>query len=352
MWTDGRGSQVTGTVRVSSLPVDATSVPGAVVVSEGPMTWLDSKGATMRTDDDSWDIVSSVGATALGVAALRAGETSRADALFRDPYAEQLVGSVGSDAWTRLTQRGIGDLEQSVVGSFGAVGDLLVARTCYFDDYLVAAAGAGIRQVVIVAAGLDARAYRLDWPSGTTVFELDQPKVLEFKASALAGSLPAADRREVPIDLRDDWPTALRDKGFDPDARTAWLVEGLLRYLPADAQDRLLANIAELSAPASRVAINMTTHGDLMPDRQQRQQHQDRIRAALDIDLDIDSLFYPAEGRSDPVDWFAERDWTVTRADPAAVLADRGREVSADAAAQMHSHLLMTATRPGGDSTP
>ncbi|MFD6158404.1 class I SAM-dependent methyltransferase [Nocardia sp. NPDC060256] len=306
----------------------------------------------MRTDDDSWDIVSSVGATALGVAALRAGESRRADALFRDPYAEVLVSAVGSPSWTRLSQRTIGEIDQSVVRSYGALGDLLVARTCYFDDYLEAAAAAGIRQIVIVAAGLDARAYRLDWPSGTTIFELDQPKVLQFKASALAGSEPAADRREVPVDLRNDWPAALRDNGFDPAVRTAWLVEGLLRYLPADAQDRLLTNIAALSVPGSRVALNMTTQGDLIPDRQQQQDNRDRMLAALDIDLDVDSLWYSTEGRSDPVVWFTEHGWTAERADAVTVLADRGRAVPADVAENMHSHLLMTAIRPGGDSTP
>ncbi|WP_433663714.1 SAM-dependent methyltransferase [Nocardia sp. CA-128927] len=306
----------------------------------------------MRTDDDSWDIVSSVGATALGVAALRAVETRRTDALFHDPYAELLVSAVGSPSWTRLSQGNVGGIDQSTVRSYGPFGDLLVARTCYFDDYLAAAATAGIRQIVIVAAGLDARAYRLEWPAGTTVFELDQPKVLQFKASALAECQPAADRREVPVDLRNDWPAALRDKGFDPAVPTAWLVEGLLRYLPADAQDRLLTHLVALSAPGSRVAINMTTQSELTPNRQEQEDNRNRMLAALDIDLDVDALWYPAEGRSDPADWFAEHGWTTTRADPVTVLTDRGRAVPDEVAEQMHSHLLMTATRPGGDSTP
>lgn len=305
----------------------------------------------MRTEDDSWDIVSSVGATALGVAALRAGESRRTDALFHDPYAELMVSAVGSAAWTRLSQSDIGEIDQSLVRSYGALGDLLVARTCYFDDYLEAAAAAGIRQIVIVAAGLDARAYRLDWPSGTTVFELDQPKVLQFKASALAASTPAADRREVPVDLRDDWPTALRDNGFDPEVPTAWLVEGLLRYLPADAQDRLLTAIAALSAPGSRVALNMT-QDDRAPSQYEQEDGRDRLLATLDIDLDVNALWYPIEGRSDPVRWFAEQGWTAVRADPVAVLTERGRAVPGEVAEQMHSHLLMTAIRPGGDSTP
>ncbi|MFE9583030.1 SAM-dependent methyltransferase [Nocardia sp. NPDC006044] len=307
----------------------------------------------MRADDDSWDIVSSVGATALGVAALRAGETRRADALFRDPYAELMVMAVGSPAWTRLSQRDVGDIDQDVARSYGALGDLLVARTCYFDDYVEAAAAAGIRQFVVVAAGLDARAYRLDWPSGTTIFELDQPKVLQFKASAMAAqdTGPAVDRREVAVDLREDWPAALRDQGFDSAVPTAWLVEGLLRYLPVDAQDRLLTHLAAQSAPGSRVALNMTP-GNLTSNRQEQEDNRNRLRAALDIDLDVDSLWYPAEGRTDPAEWFGEQGWTVVRADPAAVLIDRGRDVPDDIAADMRTHLLMTAIRPGGDSTP
>ncbi|PXX56489.1 methyltransferase (TIGR00027 family) [Nocardia tenerifensis] len=307
----------------------------------------------MRTDDDSWDIVSSVGATALGVAALRAGESRRADALFHDPYADLMVSAVGSPAWTRLSRRDIGDIDQDAVRSYGALGDLLVARTCYFDDYLDAAAAAGVRQIVIVAAGLDARAYRLDWPSGTIIFELDQPKVLQFKASALAAQDvgPAVDRRAVAVDLREDWPAALRDKGFDADVPTAWLVEGLLRYLPADAQDRLLTHIAAMSAPGSRVALN-TTPGNLTSNMQEQEDNRDRMLAALNIDLDVDSLWYPAEGRTDPVEWFDGQGWMAVRADPAAVLIDRGRDVPDDVAAEMRNHLLMTATRPGGDSTP
>ena len=95
-----------------------------------------------------------------------------------------------------------------------------------------------MRQIVIPAAGLDSRAYRLAWPDGTVVFELDQPQVLEFKHEVLAGSgdAPTAERREIAVDLRDDWPQALRRSGFDPSRPSAWIVEGLLVYLPAAAQ--------------------------------------------------------------------------------------------------------------------
>ena len=122
-------------------------------------------------------------------------------------------------------------------------------RTHFFDEFFTTAAEAGITQVVILASGLDSRAYRLAWPAGTTVYEIDQPKVLEYKAATLAehGAQPSADRREVPIDLRQDWPKALREAGFDDAAPTAWLAEGLLMYLPGDAQEKWVACYVEVT---------------------------------------------------------------------------------------------------------
>jgi len=207
----------------------------------------------MRTDDDSWDIETSVGATALGVAAMRAAETRRPDALFRDPYAESLVTAVGSPAWTRIGHGDIEGFDEAALRAMGPMISSLIARTCYLDAYCADAVADGIGQIVILASGLDARAYRLDWPSGTTVFELDLPTILEFKASALARVRSDVDRRDVPVDLRQDWPAALRDKGFDPSRPTAWLAEGLLRYLPAVAQDRLFDTVTTLSFSGSRI---------------------------------------------------------------------------------------------------
>ncbi|MEU7767840.1 class I SAM-dependent methyltransferase [Nocardia sp. NPDC049190] len=300
----------------------------------------------MRTDDDSWDIVTGVGATALGVAAMRAAESRRPDALFHDPYAEQLVSAVGLPGWRKLVSGDVSGLDAEIARVYGPLGGFLVARTCYFDDYFDTASAAGVRQIVILAAGLDARAYRLDWPDSATLFELDQPKVLEFKASALARACPAVDRREVAVDLRQDWPTALREKGFDPQAPTAWLAEGLLRYLPSDAQDRLFENVVALSAPGSRFAANHTSD---TPNPDRLRAGRSRMMATLGIDVDLTDLWYPAEGRSDPVDWFAAQGWTTDRTGPMAVLADRGRAVPEDITDEMMSQTLMTAIR--GDST-
>ncbi|MCM6778337.1 class I SAM-dependent methyltransferase [Nocardia sp. CDC159] len=297
----------------------------------------------MRSDDDSWDISESVGATAVGVAALRAAESRRPDALFHDPYAALLVDAVGP-GWSRLLRDGE-PIDPELDRKYGPMAAFVTARTVYFDDYFAAAVAAGIRQIVILASGLDARAYRLEWAAGTVIFELDQPKVLQFKAKALAGERPGAQLREVAVDLRQDWPKILRDSGFDPAAPTAWLAEGLLRYLPAEAQDRLFDNIAALSAPGSRIALNtgrgarpLTADGDA----------QEPVSAIPD---QVERLWYSMEDRSDPRDWFAEHGWTVSDRPAADVLAGRGREVHDTALPELDRHILMTAIRPRGDDT-
>ena len=99
------------------------------------------------------------------------------------------------------------------------MADNMAVRTKFFDEFFLDATKAGIKQAVILASGLDSRAYRLTWPAGTVVYEVDQPQVIEFKTRTLAelGAAPTADRRVVAIDLRDDWPAALRAAGFDPE---------------------------------------------------------------------------------------------------------------------------------------
>ena len=210
-----------------------------------------------RTDDDTWDLATSVGATAIMVAAGRARAT-RAN-LLDDRYAEPLVRAVGVDFFTRWATGELAAADVDVPGSFWGMQqmtDLLTARTRYFDAFLTDATDAAIRQVVILASGLDARGYRLAWPAGTVMFEIDQPEVLAFKAATLAElkAAPTAEVRTVPIDLRQDWPAALRDAGFDVTKPCAWTAEGLLPFLPAEAQDRLLANITALSVDGSRLA--------------------------------------------------------------------------------------------------
>jgi methyltransferase (TIGR00027 family) len=208
-----------------------------------------------RTNDDTWDLATSVGATATMVAAARA--IANNDESIDDPFAEPLVRAVGVDFLTRWAT---GDLTAADVDDEGTAWGLaqmpaaMAARTRYFDEFFADAAKDGIRQAVILASGLDARAYRLDWPAGMTVFEIDQPEVIEFKATTLAGlgAEPKANLRTVAIDLREDWPTALKAAGFDTTKPSAWIAEGLFGYLPPEAQDRLLDAVTELGAPGSR----------------------------------------------------------------------------------------------------
>lgn len=209
------------------------------------------------TTGQQWDIVTSVGLTALGVAAARALETHRGDRLISDPYAATLVKAADAPAPMPTSPEEVAQLPADSVWAQARMEDYMGVRSRCFDDFFAEAGEAGIRQAVILASGLDARAYRLDWAAGTTVFEIDQPKVLEFKQTVLDGleATAGCGHRPVPIDLREDWSSALTAAGFDTEAPTAWLAEGLLPYLPGQAERDLLATVTELSAPGSRLAV-------------------------------------------------------------------------------------------------
>ena len=272
--------------------------------------------SSLRTHDDTWDIATSVGTTAVMVAAARAAETEQPDALITDPYADILVAGAGTGTWTAMLDDRILEkataIDPEVAAIFRHMRNYQAVRTHFFDEHFTKAAEAGIRQIVILASGLDSRAYRLDWPAGTTVFEIDQPKVLEYKAATLAehGVKPAAQLREVAVDLRHDWPNALRENGFDADQPTAWLAEGLLMYLPADAQDRLFTLITELSASGSRIAVE--TVGIHSEERRARMQDRfERIAAELGIEreFDVQELMYNDPDRADVAEWLGANGW-------------------------------------------
>jgi methyltransferase (TIGR00027 family) len=275
--------------------------------------------SSLRTHDDTWDIATSVGTTAVMVAAARAVETDRPDPLIRDPYAKLLVSQAGTGVWESMLDdtlvEKVQSFDEEAAAIFQHMRSYQAVRTHFFDAHFAGAVAAGIRQVVILASGLDSRAYRLDWPTGTTVYEIDQPKVLAYKSATLAahGATPSADRREVPIDLRQDWPVALIAEGFEPRTPTAWLAEGLLMYLPADAQDRLFTQITELSAPGSRIAVETAPrHADER--RQEMRDRFDRITAQLGIErtVDIQDLIYNDDDRADVVDWLNDHGWRAT----------------------------------------
>ena len=272
--------------------------------------------SSLRTDDDTWDIATSVGSTAVMVAAARAAETARDEPLIRDPFAKVLVQGAGTGVWELILDdefdAKVAVLDPEVAAIFEHMGNYQAVRTHFFDEFFTGATAAGIRQVVILASGLDSRAYRLPWPTGTVVFEIDQPKVLEYKAARLAehGTLPSVRRHAVPVDLRADWPQALREAGFDPDAPTAWLAEGLLMYLPADAQDRLFEQITALSAPGSRIAVE--TVGTQADDRRAEMRARfERIAAQFGMEqtLDVGELMYDDPDRADVEQWLDEHGW-------------------------------------------
>lgn len=251
-----------------------------------------------RTADDTWDLASSVGATATMVAAARAIATNAPDPVIDDPFAAPLVRAVGVDFFTKLVDGEFNteDLDEEAATGLTRFANGMAARTRFFDDFFLDACRAGIRQAVILAAGLDSRAYRLPWPAGTVVFEIDQPQVIEFKTATLAeqGAVPTADRRAVAMDLRYDWPAALAESGFDATKPTAWIAEGLLGYLPPEAQDRLLDQLTELSAPGSRIGVEgvpSTSAQDLDAIRARMQDFSDRWRAH-GFDLDFSELIF------------------------------------------------------------
>ncbi|MFI7536465.1 class I SAM-dependent methyltransferase [Streptosporangium sp. NPDC049376] len=198
-----------------------------------------------------------VGLTALMVAAARAIETHRPDALAGDPYAEHFVRAATVSAGWPVRPEQVPDGEADPL--WGRLGRYFGLRTRVIDDFLVNTARAGVRQVVLFGAGLDTRAFRLDWPPGLVVHEIDRDGVLAFKHRVLDGlaAVPKATRRTIAADLRDDWVRPLAEAGFDPDVPTAWLAEGLLLYLPPWAERGLVESVNRLSAPGSVLACEV-----------------------------------------------------------------------------------------------
>jgi len=260
----------------------------------------------MDPEPASWDIVSGVGVTALGTAAMRAMEGHQAEPLVRDPYATAFVEAAagqlpGKMAVTPEDAAADPDFPWTSLGLYVAV------RSRFFDDSLASAAGAGVRQVVILAAGLDTRAFRLDWLPGTTVYEIDAPMVLAFKDSVLAaqGAAARCERRPVTADLRADWPPALKEAGFDPAAPTAWLAEGLLPYLPDEAMDSVLGHVHKLSAPGSRITADHIPGGTSAIGGSL--EREIKIRSSEDL-----TAIWAANQQYDPASWLLVHGWTAS----------------------------------------
>lgn len=308
-----------------------------------------------RYEGDTWDLASSVGVTATMVAAARAMATRADNPLINDPFAEPLVKLVGVDLLSRLASgeldpAELNDVHDGAAGSAGAMSrmaDNMAVRTKFFDEFFLDATNAGIKQAVILASGLDARPYRLAWPADTVVYEVDQPQVIEFKTRSLAdlGAAPTAERRVVAVDLRDDWPSALRNAGFDPSQPTAWSAEGLLGYLPPEAQDRLLDTITELSAPGSRLATESAPNrepGDEEKMKERMQTISERWRAH-GFELDMAGLVYFGD-RNEAAPYLADRGWRLNSASIAELFAANGLDPLTDDDVRMGEMLYTSGT--------
>lgn len=261
------------------------------------------RDTSARGDDD----LSGVSRTAFGVARVRAQESLRPDRLFTDPYAEMFLAAFPAAFPEVLVP--VGRLRRlRAVLNFHTV-----VRTRFYDDYLLAAAAAGCAQVVLLAAGLDTRAYRLTWPAGVRLFELDLPDVVALKDTVLTdrGAQPRCARTVLPVDLHTDWPTPLLAAGFDPAVPTAWLAEGLLVYLTAEQVTDLLTKVGDLSAPGSQLA---TERGDSTPALAGDTAPADRVS----------SLWRGGLGAGTG-DWLTAHGWHVVRHDLVAVGAGYGR---------------------------
>jgi methyltransferase (TIGR00027 family) len=276
-----------------------------------------------------------VGATAVGGAAARAAETRSPNRLIEDPYAQLLLEAAGDGAWSvhdrfdRESDPELSALERLRVG-------YAASRTKFFDDFFLSASDAGVRQAVILAAGLDSRAWRLPWPDGAVVYEIDQPKVLEFKQAALRSHdvQPRAGYVAVPVDLRTDWPNVLRDAGFDSARASAWSVEGLLPYLPAHAQDELFDRIHALAATGTRLAVEAFDAGffdpvNLARQRALRQRYVDAAAERGQPVPDNSDLWYLHE-RNDVAEWLRTRGWNAGATSADELMTNYGRQPAAD----------------------
>ncbi|MEU9556430.1 SAM-dependent methyltransferase [Streptomyces fumanus] len=239
--------------------------------------------------------------TAVAVAASRAVETDGDHPLFEDDFAAEFVRAAGLSEVFPVSHTQIGRRDDAE--NLRALARVTALRTRFLDDYFAEAA---LDQVVLLAAGLDTRAFRLAWPAGCTVFEIDRGPVLDFKQTVLddAGARARCDRRPVPVDLRTDWGGALVRAGFDPRRPTAWLAEGLLPFLPPAAEEKLLDRTHELSAPGSTIAVWATAADIRGADA--------AVRSTIaGFGIDIDRITH-TEPRRDARAHLASLGWTVT----------------------------------------
>jgi len=258
-----------------------------------------------------------VGATAVGVAAVRAAETERPDRLFADSLA---AGFVRAAELAHLPPRAGGRTHRRA-----SLDAWIIVRTRFLDDLVLDSCERGCRQVVILGAGLDARAFRLAWPAKLRVFEIDLPEVLEFKEQVVRaqGWRPSCERITVPVDLSEDWGRPLCDAGFDAGSQVAWLAEGLLAYLSPEASDSLVTRAAEMSVRGSRLGLTLASARRLDA---WRQAHPDGRGGQGDY-----VALWRFAGAEQAVEWLTAHGWHAEVFDMAERAAIYGRPLGPDA---------------------
>ncbi|BBA95262.1 putative O-methyltransferase [Actinacidiphila reveromycinica] len=288
------------------------------------------------------DVEGGVGLTALLVAAARAIETHRLDSLAQDVYAEHFVRAAPACAgWpVRIGEVPDGDTNP-LWGRFARYFGL---RTRVLDDFLLSSVhSGGARQVVLLGAGLDSRAFRLDWPADCAIFELDREGVLAFKHRVLAGlaATPRATRVPVPTDLRGDWVTALTGAGFDPAVPSVWLAEGLLFYLPGAAETFLIETVDRLTTPGSALAFEVKLEPDLLEYR------TSPLYVATNRQIGIDLLtLFDREPRPDSAGALAAMGWSTSVRTPFEFSREHGRGPLPEPNDALEGNRWVFATRP------
>ena len=270
-----------------------------------------------------------VGLTALGVAAIRAGETARSDRLFEDPYAEGFVRAAGYERSAEPeSPTQIEVMERRRLTAWIAV------RTRFLDEVVLSACAAGCRQVVLVGAGLDARAFRLDWPAGTRLWELDLPGVLRFKETVVQAEawVPRCERTTVEVDLSEDWGRPLQQRGFDPQAQVVWVAEGLLAYLSVDVRDALIETAAGLSVAGSRFGLTVAAAEPLDDRRNTRGEDKAKPRTY--------KALFQSGAPEDTSRWLRSRGWRADLFDVAERSGFYGRSPAADDAGANRARLV------------
>jgi methyltransferase (TIGR00027 family) len=309
-----------------------------------------------RADDDTWDITQSVGATALGCAEWRAREVEHERPLFVDPYAQFFLDEVTARGGSSVIHSNLFPWLQEnhphILRRVLAQAAFIGSRTKWLDDFFTASSG-DVAQAVILAAGLDTRAWRLSWNPGSAVYEIDQPEVLAFKDHTLHShdAAPVTRYVAVGIDLRQDWPKALREAGFNPDQPTAWSAEGLMPYLPAAAQDLFFDRVHRLSANGSRIAVDAVTAAFYRPENSARlKAFYDDLRGAViqggDDMPDYPGLWYEEE-RTEVADWLQQHGWQVDAVDVHDAIASYQRTVPEDDAVSIPDCVFVTGRLKG-----